>query len=138
MQPSKSSKNAAAGKGRTIRAVRELDDDCATGEVTVRAAESSGAKHDSLAGARAWAAMAETRLKRDDFTGATLCVQSGLEELGNSYRSPDVIDDTSLAIMKAKDLIKRGRHEEGAKRMLRVLKERLKLYLEAHGAALVE
>ena len=122
-----------------LRVERELGGASATGEVLLRGPKPSPSDdlpHKALAGSRAWLSLAEARFDADDIEGAIACAQNGLDELGASYTTPSVTDDTSLLLLMAKDQIKQGRAEAGAKRLLKVLRERIGLYEGLHEATL--
>jgi hypothetical protein len=103
-----------------------VERDGAAGEVTVR--EGSAQAHEALAGARAWLALGRRRLEAGEAGPAYAAALSGIEELGDSYWTPDVIDDTSLKLAAAED----RPEPDAAEVALRVLEIRAGIYLQAH------
>ena len=73
---------------------------------------------------QSWLERGEKSLEEGDTEAAIKCAESGLAELGDDYADPGVEDDTGLKLHAARDLIERGRAEDGARLMLRMLKTR--------------
>jgi hypothetical protein len=105
--------------------------DGATGEVIVRDG-ASAQEHEALAGARAWLALGRQRLDAGEAEEALAAARSGITELGRSYRSPAVIDDTKLKLAAADEREEEGELQDTATVALRVLETRTRLYLTAH------
>jgi hypothetical protein len=124
------------GEGRwRIRAVRELGGASAEGEVVVKGSKSSvlvEVPHEVLAGSKAWLSLGEARFDEGDLDGTITCVRKGLDELGDSYRSREVTDDSSLSILMAEDKIQQGRADSGARQLLDALRGRIDQYERLH------
>ena len=94
---------------------------------------SSQLPHLTLAGSRAWLALAQLWLAANDYEGAITCAKAGLEELGDDdYASPKVYDDTKMKLWLAQERIQEGHLADGADMMLRILHTRLNLYAQQH------
>jgi hypothetical protein len=124
-----------------IRVTRAHGAASAKGVVAIRQATepaAATAPHLALAGARAWLALGNQALagKRDD--EAIACARAGLNELGHDYAPPTVEDDTELKVLAADDLIKDGKRSAGAAMLLRMLEERMQLYVRRNAATLAE
>lgn len=111
----------------TVRA----DRDGATGEATVRDG-ASAEEHKGLAGARAWLALGRQKLDAGEAAEALAAARSGIDELGRSYSTSAVIDDTSLKLAAADEREEDGELEHAATIALRVLETRTRIYLTAH------
>lgn len=77
---------------------------------------------------------------RTEAIGFTLALaRAGIKELGEDYRSNlQVVDDSDLKIDLAKDYVKKGDLKYGAKRLIRSLGTRLRLYKRANAKTVVK
>ena len=124
----------------TIGVERQAAGRSATGVVVVRQEarpDPAAPPHRALAGARAWLALGQLLLDADP-GGAASCAQAGLDELGREYAPPGTKDDTGLKLLAARDLVDHGRAADGAAMMLRLLGERLTLYVTLHRATVID
>ena len=78
--------------------MRRLASFSATGTVKLSqtAPEAAALQHLRLAGTRGWLRLGEQRLSAEYWRGAIACARAGLEELGDNYAPPRIVDDTSL------------------------------------------
>src|SRR5262245_46064353 len=110
---------------RLLLVVRQYADRAATGTVGLRRAKAtddqSSSPHLKLAGSRAWLTLGEQRLTVADWTGAIACARAGLEELGQRYAPPTVVDDTGLKLSAAEERLREGHAQDAATVMLRIL-----------------
>ena len=120
---------------------RKIEGASAMGTVVVKGKDEPRAgktQHARLAGARAWLALGEKLLEGGDAEAAISCAHKGLEELGDSYSDPLILDDTELKLAAAEDRIDSGHKEDGAVTMLAVLAGRLSMYKNLHKDEVVE
>ena len=94
--------------------------------------------HTKLAGTRAWLALGEQRLAAGDAPAAVACAQAGIQELGKRYAAHTVVDDTGMKIRAAEEQLQKGRTQDAAAVMLRMLGTRTKLYAKLHAGAIAE
>jgi hypothetical protein len=125
-----------------IRVERERGENSASGQVILvqdTAPTAEGAPHLSLAGARAWLALAQARQSHNDIDSAIASARAGIEELGRHNYSPlRVKEDTSLRINMADDLIERGHLPEAARMLIDSLETRIKLYVRLYSNSIAE
>ena len=123
-----------------ITAESSLDGESGEGQVVVRsrtAPRPAAAPHAALAEGRAFLALGEKLAARKRLPSAIEAAQGGLAALGQDYAPPGVDDDTTLKLAAAEDQIEKGNLGNGATTLLRVLRERIDLYVKAHQAAIV-
>ena len=111
----------------------------AEGRANVRAAaapEPGSASHACLAGARAWRVVAGELLAAGDIAAAAGAADSGIKELGTDYRTPDILDDTTLKYFAAQERLREGHEGDAAANLTRILDSRLKQYASAHAGEL--
>jgi len=77
-------------------------------------------------------AQGTSELAKKDFSAANKTIRRGLEVLGNSYSSDDVIDDTGLKLSAADYNDANGKHEIATEMRQRMLASRLKSYAYTH------
>lgn len=94
--------------------------------------------HVVLDTSREWLALSSAALATKDHGSAIAYAQAGLSELGSHYAPILVRDDTQIKLIVASEQIEKGRLEQGAEIMLRILKSRLLLYTQLHQEALAE
>ena len=94
--------------------------------------------HLKLAGSRAWLALSSQRAAAQDWSGAIACAQAGLDELGRSYATRGVYDDSDLKLGVAQDQLKRGDAQNAAGILLDILAARIALYVKLHADTIVE
>jgi hypothetical protein len=96
--------------------------------------KSAGSTANAQSDSRNWLERGRKLLEEGDAKGAIACAHSGLEELGDDYfeLGGDVEDDTGQKLLAAEALIERGREEDGARLMLRMLESRLGMYADLH------
>jgi hypothetical protein len=63
--------------------------------------------------------------------------RKGLDELGQEYARPQVVDDTGLKALAAEDQLRQGHPENAARTLARVLENRIFCYVELHGDTVV-
>jgi hypothetical protein len=124
-----------------IRVERQYGDVVFSGEVVVlQDTQPSGTDfpHLHFAGARAWQGLSQAQFEVDDMMGAIECAQKGIEQLGEPYKSPDLVvkDDTTLHFDLVDDLVLEGRLEHAAESLIQVLVTRLRYYLASHSDSL--
>ena len=88
--------------------------------------------HRALAGARAWEQLATAFASDGQHDAAVTAARRGIEELGDSYFSEVVIDDTDLKLFAADERLEAGALADGAEGLRRVLSSRLEQYVAAH------
>jgi hypothetical protein len=66
----------------------------------------------------------EKYIEAGDARAAIECARQGLDSLGDDYVEPGEEDDTGQKVLAAEDLIERGREEDGARLLLRMLRAR--------------
>jgi hypothetical protein len=131
---------AAPGQWR-ISVERKLDEASATGQVVVRsgaAPDPAHAPHVRLAGVRAWLSLAQGRIAARQFEKAIACAGKAVEELGRDYARPEVDDSTQQKLLAAQEQAAEGQLENAANNMVRILQNRVALYLDRHRDAIVE
>ena len=79
----------------------------------------------ALAGASAWLSLAESLLQSSRDEDALVAASSGIEELGDLYRSDLAKDDTKLKLLAAQERGAEGAVREAATMTVRVLRERV-------------
>jgi hypothetical protein len=119
----------------TIRVERTLAGAAAEGTVVLSRDEPA---HTRLAAARAWLAVGQELQARGAAADAIAAARAGIDELGYGYAPPEAIDDTSLKIGAAEDLIDKGRVDNAATTLLRVVETRIALYLTRYADVVVE
>jgi hypothetical protein len=125
----------------TVRVNRTQNGVSSEGTVVIRQASAPAAgapPHASLAGARAWLALGEARLQANRSDEAVSCAHAGIEELGADYAQDHVKDDTGLKIHIADELIENGQAADGARMMLRMLAERIQMYVQRNAEGIIE
>jgi len=122
----------------SIAVSRQLEGDEAEGSVLVRRRAGLSPDHSRLAGARAWSLLGTRRLQAGDAVAATQCALAGLDELGPDYRPRGVMDSSGLKISAAHGRIRDGFPVDGATVLLRILRERIALYLIRYADDIVE
>ncbi len=138
-----SAKTSGTSLTNTLRltAERAHEGHRASATVLVRHSDSppgGTSPHLKLAGSRAWLALSSQRAAAQDWSGAVACAQAGLDELGRSYVSRGVYDDSDLKLGVAQDQLKRGDAQNAAGVLLDVLTARIALYVKLHADAIVE
>ena len=123
-----------------LEAVRRYASFSATGTVKLRktAPEAAASQHSRLAGTRGWLRLGEQRLSAQDWRGAIACARAGLEELGDDYAPPRIVDDTSLGLGAARAQEDSGNLEDAATMMLSDLETRTRLYIKLHASEIEE
>lgn len=118
-----------------LRVDRTYKDQRAVGRVVLKpllTPENLRAKHERLAGARAWLSLAEQSTQAGDWSGAVECAQAGRSELGELRELGarlGVMDHSDMHWFDATLQVKKGQFETAAPVMLRVLKEQTSLYV---------
>ncbi len=102
------------------------------------AQEVAASQHQKLAGSRAWLLLGRQRLSAEDWRGAMACARAGLEELGDHYAPPRVVDDTDLGLRVAQEQERRGHLQDAAMMMLDDLETRTRLYVLLHADEIEE
>jgi hypothetical protein len=126
---------ASASEPRTIVVERAIGTARAEGTAIVR----NGAEtHERLAGARAWAALGRAKEAEGVFEDAVAAARSGLDELGPDYATLGVIDDTDLKRRAGEAQYSRGRIDDAAYVLLRVLETRIRLYVSRYADVVVK
>jgi hypothetical protein len=122
--------------GWLVRAERQHGQRRGQGELLVKnGATKPGPEYTRAAAAQAWLGLAEALLGSNDWQGAVSAARSGIDELGNDYARPPVIDDTSLKLELAETQLQEGKMEPAANLFVRMLKNRLTLFMQAHPKA---
>lgn len=131
---------AAPGQWR-ISVERKLDEAAATGQVVVRSAtplDPAKAPHVHLAGVRAWLSLAQGKVAARQFEKAIAYAQEAVKELGRDYARPEVDDSTQQKLLAAQEQAEKGQLENAANNMIRILQNRVALYLDRHRDTIVE
>ena len=129
-----------AGDGRwALVAKRSAAGREAEGRAIVRTAvtpEAGPVTHAGLAAALAWQALGTELLAAGQAADAARAADSGIQELGTEYGTPEIIDDTVLKYFAAQERLAGGHEADAASNLLRVLDSRLHQYETAHAAEL--
>jgi hypothetical protein len=99
------------------------------------------AKHEKLAGARAWLSLAEQSTQAGDWSGAVECAQAGrheLGELGDFAARFGVLDHSDMHWMDAKLQVKQGQFKKAAPVMLEILKQQISFYVRYSSQEIAE
>lgn len=113
----------------------------ASATVLVRHSDSPAGRtspHLKLAGSRAWLALGSQRAAAQDWSAAVACAQAGLDELGRSYATRGVYDDSDLKLGVAQDQLKRGDAQNAAGVLLDILAARIALYVKRYADTVIE
>jgi len=70
---------------------------------------------------------ADAEIANRDFENANNTLNAALDQLGNRYSDPRVIDDSGMKLIAARDQDRNGRPENAAQVRIKVLRERLRL-----------
>lgn len=115
---------------------RAADGRSAVGELVLADGASPASDDRRAAAARAWLAIAGACVDDGDGEAAYRAASTGLDELGDAYLGDEVEDDTTLKLLAAEDA-----HANGAAHaptaMVRVLSDRLAMYVDAQGGRVV-
>jgi hypothetical protein len=129
----------AAEREWVVRAERSAGQARGGGQVTVRSDRRPDERspYARLAGARAWLAVGDDRLRAGDLESALAAGRAGVDELGVGYAPDRVRDDTKLKLIAAEEQLEDGDPEAGAEIVLEVLRTRAALLEQReHGAIL--
>ncbi len=92
--------------------------------------------HALVAGAMAWSKLASDFLEAGDAEQALQAARKGIEELGEAYASPTVLDDSFQRLVGAEMLAESGRVSDGAAMLVSVLEQRINQYYGLHESTL--
>lgn len=92
-----------------------------------------GEDHELAAAGQAWLGVANELLAQGKADAAYAAATSGVEELGTSYRSGPVRDDTGMKLAAAKAQLAAGEVQAAAEVAIEQLGARLALYEKTHG-----
>ena len=92
--------------------------------------------HALVAGAKAWSKLASDFLEAGDAEQALQAAREGIEELGEAYASPTVLDDSFQRLVGAEMLAESGRVSDGAAMLVSVLQQRIDQYYGLHESTL--
>ncbi len=86
----------------------------------------------NLAGAIAWASLAERFRVRGKWEESLACARFGIQELGKRYADRTAIDDTEMRLYLAKDAAGDREFRQAAALMMGALYSRITLYRNLH------
>ncbi len=96
----------------------------------------AGEDHEAAAAGQAWLAVATELTVQGKHEAAYTAATSGVEELGTSYRSGPIRDDTGMKLAAAASQLAAGEVQAAAEVAIEQLGARLTLYETTHGVTI--